>query len=91
MAISRYYSIDGQQKNLNSKIYKAIVGNQIPYETKITVSGDRLDMLSQKYYNDPSYWWVIAAASGVGWWLQIPEGVVLNIPLNINDIEELKV
>ena len=28
--------------------------------------GDRLDLLAKRYYNDPSDWWIIAAANGLG-------------------------
>tara|TARA_R100001082_G_C4257880_1_gene114299 strand:- start:114 stop:410 length:297 start_codon:yes stop_codon:yes gene_type:complete len=28
--------------------------------------GDRLDLLSQEFYGDPRYWWVIAEANHLG-------------------------
>lgn len=76
--------------NINSRIYRAVQNNEIPFRTYVTSSGDRLDHIAFKEYGDSLNWWVIAAASGVGWWLQMPEGIVLKIPLDIEDIENLK-
>jgi len=70
-------------------IYNAAKNNTIATEIYITNQGDRLDKLAGKYYGDGTLWWVIAAASGIGWWLQIPSGVVLTIPLNIDQINNL--
>ena len=49
---------------------------------KNTVEFRRLDHLAQDYLGDASLWWVIAAASGIGWGLQIPEGTRLVVPIN---------
>lgn len=76
--------------NINSRIYKAIHNNEISYKEYITTSGDRLDHIAFKEYNDAHKWWVIAAASGIGWWLQMSEGVVLYIPTDLEEIESLK-
>ena len=40
----------------------------------------RLDDLAGKYYGDGRYWWVIAAASHIGWGLQVPGGTNIVIP-----------
>ena len=49
-------------------------------------SGERLDILADKFYGDGKLWWIIAAASGVGWWLQATPGTILRIP-EFEDIE----
>jgi len=47
----------------------------------ITLHGyARLDTLAGQYYGDGRYWWVIAAASGIGWGMQIPAGTNIKIP-----------
>ena len=38
---------------------------------------------------DGMNWWIIAAASGIGWWLQCPPGTLLAIPTSISQIERL--
>ena len=45
--------------------------------------GDRLYKLAHNYYGDVRYWWVIAWWNGYPTESQIPTGVVLTIPLNL--------
>lgn len=90
MPLNRYPIFANRSSNINSKIYKAVQNDEIPYKTYTTVAGDRLDHIAYKEYNDPHNWWIIAAASGIGWWMQITEGIVLNIPTNIEDIEDIR-
>lgn len=43
--------------------------------------GDRLDNLAYKYYNDSSFWWVIARANNIGKGdLVVPIGMQIRIP-----------
>ena len=51
--------------------------------TYIWKYGDRLYNLSQQYYGDPRYWWVIAWWNGYGVEGAIKNGAKLYIPLNI--------
>lgn len=53
----------------------------------ITKENERLDILAGKYYGDGRLWWIIAAASGIGWGLQMPPGTILKIP-SINDVQK---
>lgn len=52
----------------------------------ITVEADRLDNLAGTIYGDSRLWWVLAAASNIGWGLQVPPGTVINI-VRITDVE----
>lgn len=70
-------------------VYKAAQNGEISTDVYITNQGDRLDKLAGRYYGDGTLWWVIAAASGIGWWLQIPAGVVLTIPTSIDQVNNL--
>jgi hypothetical protein len=51
------------------------------YQVKkiITTGYDRLDTLSGIIYGDARYWWVLAAASNIGWGLQVPPGTTINV------------
>ena len=90
MPIRRYVrSVSGVELSISNEIYRAVQNNEITFKTQATTSGDRLDHIAFKEYKDAQYWWIIAAASGIGWWLQVPEGVVLNIPTNLDQIENL--
>lgn len=96
MTISRYANDDrinlGEQLGTYSavrEIRAAIKNGSIPIvNTLIATGADRLDTLAGSVYGDAKYWWILAAASGIGWGLQIPPGTVVNI-LRISDVERL--
>jgi len=93
--VSRYssqtniVSTSGIDRNINSNIYKGVQNGSISYRLHITKKGDRLDRIAFNEYKDAKLWWIIAAASGIGWWLQVTEGIELKIPTNIAQIERL--
>ncbi len=66
-----------------SKIFNAVENGQIDITTVVLTQGQRLDHLAGQYYGNSSYWWVIAAASGIGWALQCPAGTMVRIPKNL--------
>ncbi|MAE82927.1 MAG: hypothetical protein CMB80_09345 [Flammeovirgaceae bacterium] len=70
-------------------LYRAVQGGLVASTTYISKEGERLDQIAGRYYGDGGYWWVIAAASGIGWGMQIPPGIMLIIPTNIAQVEAL--
>ena len=56
------------------------------YSTITLKEGQRLDILAGQRYGDASLWWIIAAASGIGWGLQVPPGTIVRVPKNLSDI-----
>jgi hypothetical protein len=95
MAISRYaftQQILGRStlatNKISKKVYDGVLSGNIPFSTQVIKEGQRLDHIAALAYGSSSLWWVIAAASGIGWGLQIPEGTVIRIPNNINDVIE---
>lgn len=53
----------------------------------ITEMGDRLDILANKYYQNPSMWWVIATANNLNDAnFYIEPGTQLRIPSNVGKI-----
>jgi hypothetical protein len=66
--------------DLCSQIYYACERGEIPFDEIEFKQGDRLDHLSGKYYGNGLDWWMIAAASGISWWLQINENTRIKIP-----------
>ena len=48
--------------------------------------GKRLDQISGESYGDAGYWWVIAAASGIGWGMQVPPGTLIKIPDSLEKV-----
>ena len=79
----------GTSKNINSNIYKGVQNGTIIHRLHITKKGDRLDRIAFNEYKDAKLWWIIAAASGIGWWLQVTEGIELKIPTDLSQIERL--
>ena len=54
----------------------------------VATGADRLDTLAGTIYGDARYWWVLAAASDIGWCLQIPPGTLINI-IDLRLVEEI--
>ena len=97
MALSRYSYVDtlyGGKFLSNSdsiaKIQEGIRQGVIEFETLTLAGKQRLDSIAGQYYGDSTFWWIIAAASGIGWWLQVPAGTYLVIPTDLSQIETLK-
>ncbi len=96
MAFSRYRSDDpvknGKIIGTNRGILllrRRMQRGEIAF-TKLTLKeGQRLDVLAQQFYGDGRLWWVIAAASGIGWWLQAPPGTLLKVPTDLTQIEAI--
>jgi hypothetical protein len=72
-----------------STIRSGILSGLIPVVEVTVVNGSqRLDQLAALYYNDARFWWVLAAASDIGWGLQVPQGTVISVP-DINAVANL--
>jgi len=61
-------------------IRAAIKDGKLPVKTVILRGAERLDTLAGSFYGDASYWWVLAAASDIGWGLQVPPGTIIKVP-----------
>lgn len=73
-----------------SKVIRdAVDRGEIPVDVVIVQVGERLDTLAGRYYSDGRLWWIIAAASGIGWAPQVPPGTRLLIPRDLARVTEL--
>lgn len=95
MALRRYArtNILGANKQFGTSraiqtIRSGIEVGTIRYTTQRVLDGQRLDSIAGSVYNNGKLWWIIAAASDVGWGLQVPPETVIRIP-NISDIATL--
>lgn len=61
-------------------IRKAIKAGTLPVDEILLRGAERLDTLAGSIYGDAAYWWILAAASDVGWGLQLPPGTIIRIP-----------
>ena len=93
MAFSRY-SFVGTVNNgktiattdMSSRIFYLVDANEIGFVSRTLEGEHRLDTLAGEIYGDSSYWWIIAAASGIGWNIQVPAGTLIRIPTNLSQI-----
>ncbi len=91
MGISRYTFAKREKGTVNPskasfKIRRAMQSGAIQYNLVTMEAGQRLDQIAGKFYGDGSLWWVIAAASGIGWGMQVPPGVVLLVPTDPEEV-----
>jgi hypothetical protein len=68
------------------RIRKAVSMGQLLSQRYTTTQGVRLDTIAGQVYNNATLWWVIAAASGIGWACQVPAGTALRIPTSVDDV-----
>ena len=74
---------------VGNTIYRGCQQGAISYTTYVTKESERLDIIAGEHYDDGSLWWIIAAASSIGWGLQVPPGTQLSIPTDLSQIEAL--
>jgi len=65
------------------RLRRAVRSGMISTDEYILKENERLDQIAATRYGDGRLWWVIAAASGIGWALQVPPGTVLTIPIDL--------
>tara|TARA_B100000700_G_C14636553_1_gene665332 strand:- start:246 stop:533 length:288 start_codon:yes stop_codon:yes gene_type:complete len=61
----------------------------IPTKQVVLKESQRLDHLAAEYLGNSRLWWVLAALSDIGWGLQLPPGVVINVPTQMGPIESI--
>ena len=90
MALSRYSFSRRTDKGrtihaskASHRIFNAANTGAINVRYHILEEGERLDQLAGLAYGDGTLWWIISAASGIGWALQVPPGTRLVIPVDV--------
>ena len=95
MAFSRYIRESGVERNtksmsvVNAAIRRGVINGTIPVKTVVLEQDRRIDQLAGQIYGSSSYWWILAAASGIGWGLQVPAGTIIIIPDDLGQILSL--
>jgi len=96
MGVRRYdrndYMAGGQMLATPEWLYRIqhnVKAGRIRTEVIILSEGERLDHVAAKAYGNGRLWWIISAASGIGWALQPPPGTRLLVPVNLSDIAML--
>jgi hypothetical protein len=91
MANRYIYTNTKEQKETKTKFLESTIYPKISATNDdiyiISGQGDRLDLLAQKYYNDPRMWWIIATANNLNdASLAVEPGRQLRIPSNTSAI-----
>ena len=95
MSLGRYYFVPTYEgkfyatSTASTRIFNAADSGAIPCVLKILDSTTRLDILAFEAYGDASLWWIIAAASGIGWSLQLTAGTYIRVPTDLNAVYEI--
>ncbi len=89
--MKRYISNAQQTRWDGKKVYKStIYPTVLPQASDLLVIAnetDYLDTLAQKYYNDPTLWWIIASVNNVGKGrMSVTPGTQLRIPSDVYSI-----
>ena len=92
---NRYKNKKVLKSEKGKRYLKTTISPNIPVQNSdikiVARVGDRLDVLANKYYKNPSYWWIIAEANGVGKGsLFVTPGKFLRIPMNLSKIQEMQ-
>lgn len=66
--------------NVSALIRDAIEAGSVSFNARVLQEGERLDTVAGQEYGDSTLWWVIAAASGIGYALQVPPGTRIIVP-----------
>jgi hypothetical protein len=78
-------------KETKKRYLESVIYPKIPLSDEdfyiITQSTDRLDLLSNQYYGDAQYWWVIAVANNINdGTLYVDAGKQIRIPADLPNI-----
>lgn len=88
--IKRLPGKKGLGTDITAPIIRTLVReNRLPCKVRLLTAGERLDQIADRELGDASLWWVIAAASEIGWGLQVPPGTVVRIPIDLTLLESL--
>lgn len=88
---SRYQSSETKKLFDGRVVHRPIIYPNIPFRDDdvyvATELGDRLDTLAYDFYEDSTYWWIIASANNIhGAKFAFEPGTVLRIPQNYIEI-----
>lgn len=70
---------------ISRDIFDGVSDGSIKYSESYLQQGERLDVLAGQAYGDGRLYWIICAASGIGFASQVPPGTIIKIP-NLSDV-----
>lgn len=95
MAFSRYsrapilnYGAQFGTSAAREAIQSAIKEGRMGTKKLIIRGAERLDTIAGVVYGDGRFWWVLAAASNIGWGMQVPPGTIIRVP-DLGDVASI--
>jgi hypothetical protein len=90
--MSRYNGNDIKRLRDGRRVFRSRIYPNIPLRDDdiyvVTQTGDRLDTIAYKYYDDQTLWWIIAAANNIhDAAFSVEDGKILRIPQNYIEIQ----
>jgi len=89
---SRYSNTKVKRDKSGIRVYKTTYYPDIPISDNDQFIyprfGERLDLLSYKFYGDVTLWWVIAKANGLKGKMYVPQNTEIRIPGNVSKVLE---
>jgi hypothetical protein len=89
---SRYSNTKVKRDKSGIRVYKTTYYPDIPISDNDQFIypryGERLDLLSYKFYGDVTLWWVIAKANGLKGKMYVPQDTEIRIPGNVSKVLE---
>lgn len=78
---------------VNKKYYRppswiGVEFDDIPGREFEIQEGDRLDIIAEQLYGDPSLWKALALYNNINYFFDLKPGMIIKLPLKINDIIE---
>lgn len=66
-----------------NKDFSAVEGTDLEIQ-----EGDRLDIIAEQVYGDPSLWKAIALCNNINYFFDIKPGMVIKLPTKIKDVTD---
>ncbi len=87
MSINRYKESKIENDRFKTAHYPSFPKKQTDLYI-ISREQDRLDLLSNEFYKDPRYWWILAKVNNLGkGTLDVPIGIQLRIPMPLPNLD----
>lgn len=84
LGVNRHYGTS----RVSRVIRDGIEAGTIRFTQETLKEGERLDSVAGRKYGRADLYWIIAAASNIGWVMQAPPDTILKIP-NLSDVSKV--
>lgn len=85
---NRYYRnakiVDGKYYSIPNFVYQDF--SDIPGKEFLVQEGDRLDIIAEQIYGDPTLWKAICLYNDLGYFFDLTPGTIIKLPLDINQV-----